>query len=117
MGLDMYLTNKSGKTLAYWRKANAVRRFLQEKTESTDEELLEGVEVQRHLLQALLCICKNIKENPAFAPMLLPTQNGFFFGSTEYDKSYERTIDETINMLSKTLSENDDKTFVYADSW
>lgn len=49
---------------------------------------------------------------------LLPTQAGFFFGSTDYDEYYMDDIDYTIEGLTKLLDENDDNVeFEYHSSW
>ena len=57
--------------------------------------------------------------NPEIADELLPTQDGFFFGSTEYDEYYMQDIDATIEILTKALEETDFDTemLVYSSSW
>lgn len=57
--------------------------------------------------------------NPDVAEELLPTQCGFFFGSTNYDEYYMQDIDATIEILTKALAETDfDKEMlVYSSSW
>lgn len=36
----------------------------------------------------------------------LPTQEGFFFGSTDYDKYYVDNLDSTIEQLEKVIAEH-----------
>lgn len=49
---------------------------------------------------------------------LLPTQSGFFFGSTDYDDWYMEGIDMTIEQIEKILAEdNGDYEYVYQASW
>ena len=57
--------------------------------------------------------------NPETAASLLPTQEGFFFGSTDYDEYYFEDIVETVNILQKVLSETDFDTHAiyYGSSW
>lgn len=57
--------------------------------------------------------------NPDIAEELLPTQSGFFFGSTNYDEYYMQDIDATIDILTKALEETDFDTeiLVYSSSW
>lgn len=57
--------------------------------------------------------------NPEVAKELLPTQSGFFFGSTEYDEYYMQDIDATIEILTKALAEVDfeREMLVYSASW
>ena len=58
-------------------------------------------------------------EDPSTAMELLPSQSGFFFGSTEYDQWYMDDIDYTIEKLLEVLRTTDfDKEIVfYSSSW
>ena len=134
MGLDMYLW-KSEKTglghgqhptasynnserVAYWRKANAVHSWFVGHAQDGEDECRPYI-VQREQLVELLEICEAIQENPDAAPYLLPTQDGFFFGSTEYDEMYAEDIDLTINQCREILQTFDFYSFdlVYRASW
>ena len=57
--------------------------------------------------------------NPEIAEELLPTQSGFFFGSTNYDQWYIADIEETIDILTKVLEtvDFDKEMVVYSASW
>ena len=48
---------------------------------------------------------------------LLPTQSGFFFGSTDYDEYYMQDIQSTIDQIEPLLSEDGDGHFEYHSSW
>ena len=54
-------------------------------------------------------------EDPSVAKLLLPTEGGFFFGSTEYDQYYYDDLVETKNILEKCLDEDFD--YYYRSSW
>jgi hypothetical protein len=57
-------------------------------------------------------------DNPALAEELLPTQEGFFFGSTEYDEWYMESVKETHDKLSVLLDKIPDGwSFKYQASW
>lgn len=56
-----------------------------------------------------------IIKDPSVAKKLLPTQEGFFFGGTEYDEYYLADIKETIKILQECLKEEGD--FYYDSSW
>ena len=43
-------------------------------------------------------------QNSEVAQELLPSQNGFFFGSTDYDEYYMMDVDNTIKILEEELS-------------
>lgn len=57
--------------------------------------------------------------NPEVCEELLPTQSGFFFGSTQYDSYYMMDIDRTIEILEKVLRETDfmNEVVYYTSSW
>ena len=49
---------------------------------------------------------------------LLPSQGGFFFGSTEYDEYYMQDIENTIEQLEPLLIEDScGAEFEYSSSW
>jgi hypothetical protein len=48
---------------------------------------------------------------------LLPTEEGFFFGSTDYDEHYLFDINRTIEMLEKALNDPLKGDFYYQASW
>lgn len=50
------------------------------------------------------------------AEKLLPTQEGFFFGSTDYDEYYVQDLQSTIDQIEPLLAE-DDGDFYYRASW
>ena len=58
-------------------------------------------------------------ENPEVAAEYLPTQSGFFFGSTDYDQWYMEDIESTIEILTNVLKETDfdNQMVVYTSSW
>jgi len=73
-------------------------------------------------LQELLSLCKQIKANPTLAPELLPTQDGFFYGSTDYDEYYWEDIDSTIKIIEDVFSEKEENGYYpfevyYQSSW
>lgn len=96
----------------YWRKANAIHKwFVDNVQEGTDDCKTYDVEIEQ--LKKLLEICKTIKKeavlengiikNADFISTLLPTQAGFFFGSTEYNEYYLEDIELTIEIIENQL--------------
>lgn len=55
-------------------------------------------------------------KDPSVANLLLPTESGFFFGSTEYDQWYLRDIEETVDILEKCLADTSGD-YYYRSSW
>lgn len=56
-------------------------------------------------------------EDPTTAKELLPTTEGFFFGSTDYDEYYHATLIETRDILTALIAEDPDGSYEYSASW
>jgi hypothetical protein len=104
--------------IGYWRKANAVHRWFVDNVQEGEDDC-KGYYVSREQLTELLSVCKKIKENPTEdnCRELLPTEHGFFFGSTVYGDGYMNNIDETITIIESALSEPKGGSFYYQSSW
>ena len=61
------------------------------------------VEITVDKLEKLLDDCKKVLADHSLASSLLPTQSGFFFGSTEYDEYYFGEIERTIEIIEPVL--------------
>ena len=104
--------------VCYWRKANAIHRWFVDNVQYGIDDCDEYV-VSAEQLQDLVNICKKVKDDLSLAPELLPTQEGFFFGGTDYGNSYKEDLEDTINNLTKVLEESDEVSsyYVYQSSW
>lgn len=103
--------------VGYWRKSNQIHQWFVENCQGGEDDCRE-YNVSREQLQELIDLCKQVSENHELAGELLPTQGGFFFGSTEYDEYYFGDIEETISMLETVLKETpEDWDFYYQSSW
>lgn len=133
--------------IAYWRKANAIHNFFVQKAADGIDEC-QVIEVSIDLLKELVNRCKRIlneskiekREESVYNPItktedvhtfeylvdtslaqeLLPTQAGFFFGSTEYDDWYVDQLRNTIDQIEPYINEDADNgysTFYYEASW
>lgn len=135
--------------VGYWRKANAIHRWFVENVQNNVDDCGRyevSKEQLEELLAACIKVrdesklasgwvkngerCENGQwfpcveegeyiENPEVAEELLPTQGGFFFGSTDYDQWYMRDIFDTIDILTKVLGTTDfDREIItYYASW
>lgn len=118
---------------AYWRKANAIHKwFVDNVQEGRDDCGSYDVEVEqlRELLDAVNKVLASTKlvdgkvingytfhdgkevanlqsgmvlEDTSVARSLLPTQDGFFFGGTEYDQWYWEDLEYTRDQLVRIL--------------
>ena len=103
----------------YWRKANHIHQWFV-------EHVQDGVDncgtyyVSKKKLVELVNLCKKVLAERQLASTALPTQGGFFFGSTAYDESYFQDCQETIKKLSPVVKQFDrfkNWTFEYHSSW
>ena len=87
--------------------------------------LFRSYYVAQNQLEELVDICDKVIEDPSKAEDLLPTQDGFFFGNTDYDEWYHEGIRYTskrLKELLKLVSEDtepilDQVYFMYSSSW
>ena len=103
--------------VAYWRKSNQIHAWFVKHVQGGVDNCEEYL-VTRDQLQLLVDNCKLVLMNREEAPNLLPPQEGFFFGSYEYDEFYWQDIQDTIDQLEKVLNEYpEDWDFQYQSSW
>jgi len=104
--------------VAYWRKANAIHQWFVEHVQNGEDDCKPYVcdsDKLKELLSAVDAVLKCRKK----AKELLPTQEGFFFGSIEYDEYYRQYLKDTKRMLEEILAEPDAdiSEYVYQSSW
>ena len=103
----------------YWRKANEIHKwFVDNVQDGKDDCGNYYVEVkQLKELQAAIALAL---EHRADAPHILPTQPGFFFGSTDYDDQYWKSLETTAKRLDEIIPQfesNTDWSLEYHSSW
>ena len=104
--------------ICYWRKANAIHRWFVDNVQDGIDECGE-YDVSGAQLQDLVNICKKVEDDLSLASELLPTQEGFFFGETDYGNYYKEDLKDTINNLTKVLEEPNgiNSEYIYRSSW
>jgi hypothetical protein len=109
-----YLTEK----VAVWRKANAIHWWFVMNVQDGEDDNRQ-YPVAAGQLNSLLKLCKQVQEEPESASKWLPTQEGFLFGSTEYDSQYFQKISYTIDVLEAELKEGPDQRqeYLYQSDW
>lgn len=115
-------------TAIYWRKANMVHQWFVDTLADGRDECQE-IYVPREKLQELRELCFEALSVPAgmtfqkHAESVLPTQSGFFFGSTEYDEYYIQDLQYTMDAIDRVLKglpedgEGWDWSLYYQASW
>ena len=121
MGLDMFLFNrgdpKEVEEVAYWRKANAIHKWFVENVQGGVDDC-GAYPVQKADLKKLLSLVNKSLRSKKLAPKLLPTQSGFFFGSTEYGEWFFQDLNDTKKKLTEILkSDNAPDGWLYQSSW
>ncbi len=104
MGLDLYIEKVSRKELAYFRKVNFLIPFF-ENYFNVKLENLKDLEITKSSIKELKDRCEHILRDHTLAKDLLPTREGFFFGSTSYDNNYYKDIEEVLKTCNTVLQE------------
>jgi hypothetical protein len=102
--------------IGYWRKANAVHQWFVDNCQKGEDDCREAY-VSREQLEELLGVVNEVLADHSKADELLPTQSGFFFGSTEYDEYYFGDLELTKKILKNALSMPKEWDFGYSSSW
>lgn len=101
----------------YWRKFNALHKWFVDNVQEGVDDCKECF-VDESDLKMLLETLTYVYENKDSAETILPTSQGFFFGSDDIDEYYWEEVKSTIIQL-KDLLEEDNKgaSFYYRSSW
>ena len=114
VGVDQEVSEVIFKAIS-WRKANAIHAWFVENVQDGEDDC-KSYELEKEKLIELLDLCKKALETKDAT--LLPTSQGFFFGSTEIDDYYWWDIQQTITGIDKALKDFGDKFyFEYQSSW
>lgn len=100
---------------AYWRKANQIHSYFVRKIQHGKDDCGDYA-VTGEQLQELVKLCRKVlsKKDENFSSEELPTQEGFFFGSYNYDEYYYADLKETIDQLKGVKKS---EIFTYSSSW
>lgn len=104
-------------TAGYLRKANAIHNWIVQN--SGEEDNCQDIILEKETIVKLLDVCRTVREHPYLAPSLLPTKEGFFFGSVSYDDWYFKDLARTIDILEECLKliEKPNTYIFYNSSW
>lgn len=102
--------------VAYWRKANAIHRWFVENVQDGNDDC-GTYYVSKEKIQELLELVNEVLKNKGKASSALPTQSGFFFGSTEIDDYYFEDLKNTKEMLEKVMKLDNSLSLYYRSSW
>lgn len=119
LGFDMEVKEITFRAV-YWRKANAIHRWFVTNVQNGVDDC-GTYEVPVEKLHELLIVIDNILEDKSKASTLLPTSDGFFFGSTEINEYYFDYLQTTKKEIGKLLEISNidswDWSLYYHSSW
>lgn len=102
--------------VAQWRKQNAIHNWFVQECQGGEDEC-QTVFVGREQLEVLRDTCRKVLADPTLADELLPTSNGFFFGSTDYSEWYIEGLTYTADTIDRLLTMPNEWDFEYSSSW
>ena len=105
--------------VGYWRKANAIHNWFVENCADGVDECQE-IRVSNESAKDLLNLCNKVLADHSLAESELPTQQGFFFGSQEYDEYYFEDLTYTKKLMEKVVSfldKHKEYRLIYCASW
>lgn len=106
-------------SVAYWRKSNQIHKWFVDNVQNGKDDCGD-YPVNRGTLKKLQELCVQVLKDKDMAKVSLPTQEGFFFGNTNYDEFYYGDIEDTINQIQNVLEnyrEEDNWSLSYHSSW
>lgn len=103
-------------TVGYWRKANQVHRWFVDNVMNSRDDCCDHF-VSWEQLDDLRDLCRKVGRSKERAARLLPTGEGPFFGSDQYDEGYFWSLKNTIGILNAALCLPEDWSFKYRASW
>lgn len=125
--------------LIYWRKANAIHRYFCSVGEEIEKEVIYKITIKdllelfnliniilkekakrykRNRKNKIKCLQQSdYNELAIIAEGTLPTQEGFFFGSTEYDEQYYSDLEFTKESIKDIINLSNKDSFIYYASW
>lgn len=108
--------------IGYWRKANHIHKWFVDKVQGGEDDC-EYYKVTKDNLLSLKATCEKVLslkgKDEEEIKKILPTESGFFFGSTTYDEYYFSGVEETIKIINDVLQTTDfeKELVVYRSSW
>ena len=106
MGLDLFYYKI--KKIGYFRKVNFLIPFFESQLGDKIENLCK-VKIDKEDAEELLRRCSAVLDDHSKAEELLPTQEGFFFGNTDYDDYYFMDVERVRDYVKDTLLPEFDK--------
>jgi hypothetical protein len=120
LGIEEFISEDGGILvidfpMGYWRKDNQIHNWFV-KTIQRGEDDCRPYGLGISDLAALKYLCEKVLADNDLAPSLLPTKDGFFFGTYQYDDVYFDALKETIKIIDRCFASGIEH-FEYQSSW
>lgn len=106
MGLDITITH--GKNSYYFRKYNWLYGWVRRKLKLHELVNCEHYKLTHSMINDLIEEIKKVLSDNSLAKKLLPTEDGFFFGSVAYDDWYYEDLTDAKEQLTNLLANMSD---------
>lgn len=112
-GVTFKNVNRITEAVGYWRKANAIHKWFVDHVQDGVDECQDSYVSREQLIELLATVdtvleslYPNADGEAVFdkAAELLPPEEGFFFGSTEFDEGYIDDLYDTKKILTDALA-------------
>ena len=116
--IDINKVSEIVESVGYWRKFNALHNWFVNNIQDGEDDCGDYW-ISKQQLEQLLTILEKIHNKKGSPEELMPTQSGFFFGSTEYDEYYYQDVVNSIDIIKTVLKETDfsQANIYYQSSW
>lgn len=94
---DKILKDHYAPYIGYFRKVNFFYRYF------ADKLIDEVAWIEREDLVDIIDRCEKVLKDHSLAEKLLPTQSGFFFGSTDYNEWYFEDVKDCLKQMKGLL--------------
>lgn len=106
MGLDIKISH--GKHSYYFRKYNWLYGWVRRKLKLQELKNCEHYKLHRSMINDLIEDISKVLSDHSLAEKVLPTEDGFFFGSTKYDDWYFEDLQDAMRQLTELQTEMSD---------
>ena len=108
--------------IGYWRKANAIHNWFVQNVQKGEDNCGTYYVTKEKLLELRTDVQAALDQieagDPTAASNILPPTSGFFFGNTEVDEWYKRSLENTLVIIDKCLGPKfKGYDFYYHSSW
>jgi hypothetical protein len=98
------------------RKENHIQHYVD--TEVGEVDNCDYLPLTKEDVERLVDRLRRVNEDHSLAAQLLPTQDGFFFGGTEYDEWYFEDVKSELDAFTQILKDwDDDAVYAYWAWW